>query len=94
MYRLTLTDMRTFESQSNEYKHYHEAREAFNNFCSRAGLEATTDDAAGGIEYKFHIQITKLNIEHENNETNFYHSFDNDNNRNSGAEIYRYLAKW
>ena len=69
VYRVTLTDMRTFEAQVQDYKHYHEAREAFNNFCNRAGLTPGIDDAAGGIEYKFHIHIQKIEG-HENLETN------------------------
>ena len=62
--------MRTFEAQVQDYKHYHEAREAFNNFCVRAGLEPTTDDAAGGLQFKFHIHIQKLEQSHENLDTN------------------------
>jgi hypothetical protein len=86
--------MRSYEAQIKDYKHYEDARRDFESFCTRAGLDFTSDDAAGGITSNFHIQITKLNIEHENNETNFYRTVNNSSNLNSGAEICRPLAKW
>lgn len=86
--------MRTYEAQSKDYTDYHEAREAFNNFCARAGLDPTTDDAAGGLEYKFHIHIQKIE-KHENIEANICGlSFGYGSHNGAGSEIRRTFAKW
>ena len=86
--------MRTFEAQEKDYKDYLPARRDFESFCTRAGLQFGCDDAAGGIQSKFHIHIQKINIEHEGIEINFGGGVNNDRSRSAGTGFYSPLAKW